>query len=1231
MRKPLRLGLAVSAFRLLLFVGLLLAALAKPAASAEPASCATIDAARLLSAYFSFAESDKKDGSLDAVQATLARQGVSIQFLIATVPEPRLGFDGTIEAITRALEATGFLLDRYLLPWNAMGEKRVSDSSCPLEQPGIALFQRREVESKAGTTVSSRRSLLLLYVVGESPVAGIHKPAFVRAVDDIQRLSAIVPGSQCASCAELRVIGPAFSGSVVSIEQLLDRYPSLSFRFLSGRATNGAIRDQIQRHDGGVRRVQYQATVIPDEALQTEFFCYLTETMGADEHDIALITESSTGYGQAVIAANADQSQGLPPPHARVVSARPLQKSEHCKRAHRPRLMLPVPLHISRLHTLEAKTGQSSSRTESSALPEILPSPTTRPLPTVLDDTPRNDIMPTLSPRTVSSAERALAHILSTIYAEKIRYVGIIATDVQDKLFLARQIRAYSPDVVLFTFESDILYTHPEARSYLKGMMVVSPYPLFTRNQQWSYPFRGLRQRLQFASDADQGVYNATVALLGYPEQLIEYSQAAPGVDKPLSRPAIWISAVGNDTLFPLAFIKEYDGGSYVYDNPSIHRAPFEYRYSPYQQGTLSLLMLFLGGLGLWFVVGYFWHYYYPVPEPPLVFALLRIFRRCNIQHSLLDDGLSQRESARQPLFVLCLFVPAWIGYFALNTAHFMQLRDGNLDEFLDEKRLSMWVRLWYHSGHIGVYQNLSWKVLCIALFGVVVQLAFTLVSLDAAFQYLLPGLRKKFHEQYLKLVRPLSTLKKRLLIALSVSAYLAATTAVFFLFIALVNYLQVDFNHLLFLRRSAQPAFGLSPMVPLILLGCGVQLFGYCELQRIRLLERLATVYLDLVSELQQDNGLLLRIIEIAKRLGSPSLWQMLCALLIALLQAVTLLSELVSLEIAPMHLVYRFLIALQVTTLGFVFLRFIGLWRDFRDFLHQLGHHPLSVALERLPHKFIRSLGALFLEELPELTRSEAVQEHLRLLLNHLHQLDPEKELSTLGIYAELERPIDALRKLREELIKAAKAPSFMADASEEQVVNASQHLTKILSPVWRARPLPGTIVTGRADAVQLAVRPSPEQSTAEAYEHLVPDAWHLWLRLAEDFLAIQVVTYINRLFPHLRNALLNVTIGFVLLLLALISYPFQPQRYLVLLSTVLLVVTGPATMYVLAQMNRDEVLSRIAKSPPGKLTWDRAFISQVVIYGALPLLSLIATQFPEVRGAAFSWIETALKTLK
>ncbi len=1204
--------------------------------SSETSGCASLEGSRLLSAYFAVGEVDKGRATLDAVRQIISSQDVTVQFLIATVPEPRLGFDGTIESITRALEATGFLLDRYLLPWSVSADKRVADSACPLDQPGIALFHRvsSAPNQPSGPT---RRNLLLLYIVGESPVAGIHKSAFIRAVDDLQRLREMLPPARCESCGEVRVVGPAFSGGVVSVEQLLSHYPALSFRMLSGRATNGAIRDQIQKYDGGGRSVHFQATVIPDEALQTEFFCYLTETLGADEHDVALITESSTGYGQAVIAANADQSQGLPPSNPRVFPARPVHKSSHCQRPHRPRLTLPVPLHIARLHNTEVKSSSSGARNEASGLPEFLPSPTTRPLPTILDDSPRTDIMPTLSPRTVSAAERSLAHILTTIYAEKIRYVGIIATDVQDKLFLARQIRAYSPDVVLFTFESDILFTHPEARPYLKGMLVVSPYPLFTRNQQWSYPFRGLRHRLQFASDADQGVYNATVALLGYPEQLIEYSQAAPGVDKPRSRPAIWISAVGNDTLFPLAFIKDYESGGYVYENPTVHRAQFEYHYSPYQQGTLSLLMLLLGGIGLWFVVGYFWHYYYPEPEPPFVFSLLKIFRPSSIVRSLLDDELAEQESARQPLFILCLFVPAWIAYFALNTAHFMQLRDGNLDEFLDEKRLSMWVRLWYHSGHIGVYQNLSWKVLCIALFGVVVQLSFTITAIDAALHYLFPSWRKRLHDSFLALFQKLSQRTRRIGVAGAVLLFSGLTTVIFFLFVAFVNYLQIDFNHLLFLRRSAQPAFGLSSMVPLMLLGCGVQLFGYCELQRIRLLEKLATVYLDLLEELEDDRGLRQKISEIAARLGSPSMWQLLAGLLLALLQAVTMLSELVSLEIAPMNLLFRFLIALQVTALGFVFYRFVRLWSVFRDFLHHLGHHPLAQALERLPHKFIRTLGALFLEDLPELTRREAAQEHFRLLVNHMNQLDLDRDLRPLSTVDDIEQIKLLMQKLRElqpdlekEMTLSSSTP-VSVEVADAQVVRASRLLTKILKRAWRARPLPGALLAGKPGDTVLGVRPSPDQSTAEVYQHLVPDSLHLWLRLAEDFLAIQVVSYINRLFPHLRNGLLNVTVGFVLLLLALISYPFQPQRYMVLLSTMLLVVTGPTTLYVLAQMNRDEVLSRIAKSQPGKLTWDRAFISQVVIYGVLPLLSLIATQFPEVRGAAFSWIETVLKTLK
>jgi hypothetical protein len=107
--------------------------------------------------------------------------------------------------------------------------------------------------------------------------------------------------------------------------------------------------------------------------------------------------------------------------------------------------------------------------------------------------------------------------------------------------------------------------------------------------------------------------------------------------------------------------------------------------------------------------------------------------------------------------------------------------------------------------------------------------------------------------------------------------------------------------------------------------------------------------------------------------------------------------------------------------------------------------------------------------------------------------------------------------------------------------------------------------------------------------------------------------------------------VTLSIFLVLGALFTYPFQPQRFLFILVLLLIMVTGPLTVLILLQMNRDEVLSRIAKSEPGKVTWDRHFISQMVLYGVLPLFSVIASQFPEVRGAAFSWLESLLKTLK
>lgn len=1281
------------------------------AASPDASECKPRDGLRLLSE--SLALPPGSDAA--AVARALVRADIELSFLHAMVPEPRLGFDGTVESLVRALETTGHTLDRYYLPWEASAERR--RLACQEQFPGVALFHRNEQNNPptpgqtAGPTgvqsVGSgpRGRLLLLYIIGESPLAGVHKAAFVRAIEQQQQLRkalkdaepalALAPGvesvarpERCARCQEVRLVGPAFSGGTPALETLIDAFPTESFTILSGRATNSAIQHDLTRHTNDKRRVTMFATVVPDEALQTEFFCYLAGKLGADPHSIALITESSTGYGQAVIAHNAA------PPHSPwarsllLPGQKAVPRSKYCERAYRPHLTLPMPIHVSRLHTSLAKSSAAAPRPEPDS-----PFPSPVRLPRVLDETERTDVIPTLSERAVAATDRALAHVLSTLSAEKIRYVGIIATDIQDKLFLAQQIRQYCPDVVLFTFESDILYTAPEARPYLKGMLVVSPYPLFTRNQLWSYPFSGLHKRLQFSADTDQGVYNAAVALIDPTEPLLEYSQAAPGVDSPRNRPAIWISAVGNETLFPLAFIKEYDDAGYVYRSPDLGRA--QYEYSPYQQGTLSLLLFVLGLGGVAISIGYFRVYYSRTRILRSPWHFLRVFRRCRFDFHLraplsspelpASDGprriaskvsigsratqrpagrtpprsIGQHEPERQPTFFLVIFLPITICYFFLTLIHFMQLREGNLSLSVDEQRLSFFMRLWHHSGHLGIYHGMNWKVLLLGLFAAACEIVFILVALDLWANYFALVRRAALHDRLVRYWDRLSARGRLTLVGSAGLIFLLLTFALFWIFVALINELQGDFNIMLFLRRCAQPAFGLSPLLPLLLMIVAIQLWGYTHLTRIYLLERMTNVYLDVIAELEEEPSLRGHIVRVAAELESPSRGQVLVGAGVAALIAGMTLSELVTLEHMAWNILFRFSIAVLMTAIAYAFYRFLRLWLRVRAFLVALSHHPLSDAMGRMPAKLSRSLGMLLLGDMPEVTAHSVKQEHLQLLLNHMAQLDPGRELaplmSVIDVRGDLGPELAELRSLKaliepdagyrrrrdevslnEEAEAEATAEPPEPGAEEEKgLMQASRLLAKILRRFWRARPLPGVLAPAAPDqkpsVVPVPAALASERNTADFYTALVPDALHVWLRLAEDLLAVQVVSYVNRLFPHLRNALLFCTFGFIAMLATFSVYPFQPLRFLMIGVWLFILVSMPITVYVLIQMNRDDILSRLGKSEPGQVTFDRRFLSQLVLYGVLPILSIIAAQFPEVRGVAFSWLESLLKTLK
>lgn len=60
----------------------------------------------------------------------------------------------------------------------------------------------------------------------------------------------------------------------------------------------------------------------------------------------------------------------------------------------------------------------------------------------------------------------------------------------------------------------------------------------------------------------------------------------------------------------------------------------------------------------------------------------------------------------------------------------------------------------------------------------------------------------------------------------------------------------------------------------------------------------------------------------------------------------------------------------------------------------------------------------------------------------------------------------------------------------------------------------------------------------------------------------------------------------------------------------------------------METDATLSRITNTDAGKLGFE--FYHRLLSYGALPLLTVLATHFNGVGQMMFSWIQSALKSL-
>jgi hypothetical protein len=148
---------------------------------------------------------------------------------------------------------------------------------------------------------------------------------------------------------------------------------------------------------------------------------------------------------------------------------------------------------------------------------------------------------------------------------------------------------------------------------------------------------------------------------------------------------------------------------------------------------------------------------------------------------------------------------------------------------------------------------------------------------------------------------------------------------------------------------------------------------------------------------------------------------------------------------------------------------------------------------------------------------------------------------------------------------------------------------------------------------------------ESTDQAREPQEPDE----VQLAEQFVCLCYLNFMLSVIFRMRTLVMSAAGIYVLTLFSFSSYPFEPKSAFHTLAILFFLLVIGVVGITLAEMHRNTMLSRITDTKPGELGTD--FWLRLASFIALPLISLLAAQFPAVNDALFSWLQPALEALK
>jgi hypothetical protein len=1151
-----------------------------------------------------------------------------VHFVVAIVPNPvqthlPLMFDRQIDAIQQAVQDTGFSYDGSWFPWNQTDRsyESLSDEQQSAllaaelqEQPGIMVFRR------GSNPIGDKEPYgdgLAVFVVAEQPTGGLSDVQFTHALNWIVALQA-EPG-------ELRIIGPTFSGSLASLARELEatdafsKYPD-GIQIYSG-ATNAdenvnSFKDFLSRQaapqspNGKAKEPNRFRTFFESDSLMTDrFLCYMQHE-GYDLDHFAILSEDETAFGKAggKDAVEKPRCQD----HVHQKDGKTVFDYEGTP------VYLYYPRDIATLRSAYEQqsifsAGKQPTGAPSTSLKEDLSEPASS----------EHDTVRTYAGQlTPQSQEAALFGISNVLDQKNIEFVIVRSTNTLDQLFLSEFLRRSYPTGRVVIDGADLMFRRGMQGASLRGVMLLSPYPLLSWTHDAVAPIEGGRNYSYrvFPQDSSEGTYIAARELLkglrGDAPVIPISDYAAPGSasDNPPSgeakqRPPTWVTVVGHRQFWPVAVLNEktdLDSDGATHYGPfrtSLLEAEPAFRNTrpgrtglPGEMWGLLLFCLVLGG----------WHYY-----------------------------VCSSGSIYRPPRLRADFAPVpWVQHTVLI--------------FLGSLLLAFLAATMWFVVVFGV-KALTLKT---ALGSMAILLAMVVLAFMACVRnYRLKVITGVLSSERSDTLKRIELWRRRLRLFWFPAFAIFVVGRYFFLayHLSLANRFPAYWRSV-FLRS------GVSPLMPQVLLILGLYAWYYMTLHGLALFgdDRPSLPNVDDLPQLEsaaskqeEAHGAHTRLIKVfrvlsqegagnniegdARPLGGRYVRSLAYLWPISFLVFWIALGEPSLRTLGDIRFGRAIFLGVSVC-IGLILadtLQLMNTWSQLRQLLIYLDRLRLRRTLATLRGLYGGSVWRLSGNVLEERYRLISRQfESMRNLHNTL------TAWKTNGMEEE-QRKQTVLNELEQCEIYGRAFTIWYADLLDDEIkdhrkeyditpmrefqrmlaATAGCVMKLVILPEWQMDPNTMIRVASSKD-----LETDFDQQVASLPAHV---------SAAEEFFLLPYMGFIQNILGRVRTIAFSIVTLFVAVTVAVSCYPFDPLPVIGAVFLILFALVGTGMIFAYAEMCRDATLSRIANTTPGEL--GLGFWMKLAAFGFGPLLGLLTTLFPSMADFIVSFLQPGAQAFK